>query len=125
MWVLRARGTDVHMGCEHVGAAHVLGRHAVTMIVCDDGGRVVTGGHVLATCWLQAHDHMRRADLVVVWGSSLGILANYFDPWCPTSKCVGTPVRLGRNCVLCLISWRSLQYIIVQIDLYLSCLKLA
>ena len=23
---------------------------------------------------------------VVAWGSTLSVLANYFDPWCPTSK---------------------------------------
>ena len=28
-----------------------------------------------------AKEAMRRADLVVVWGSELSILANYFDPW--------------------------------------------
>ena len=33
-----------------------------------------------------AKHHMLRADLVVAWGSSLGVLANYFDPWCPSSK---------------------------------------
>ena len=31
-------------------------------------------------------EHMKRADLVVVWGSSMGVLANYFDPWCPSSQ---------------------------------------
>jgi hypothetical protein len=46
--VLRASGNDMHMGCEHVGATHVFGGHAVTMIGWCDGGRVVTGGHVLA-----------------------------------------------------------------------------
>ena len=45
-----------------------------------------------------ARHHMRRTDLVVVWGSSLGILANYFDPWHPQSKWAKPPpsgVRLG------------------------------
>ena len=30
-----------------------------------------------------AKRHMQLADLVVVWGSSLSVLANYFDPWHP------------------------------------------
>ena len=42
-----------------------------------------------------AKRHMRTADLVVVWGSSLGILANYFDPWCPSSKWAKPPLRLA------------------------------
>ena len=45
-----------------------------------------------------AKAHMRRADLVVVWGSSLSILANYFDPWHPDSKWAKPPpsgLRLG------------------------------
>ena len=33
-----------------------------------------------------AKAHMQRADLVVAWGSTLSVLANYFDPWCPSSK---------------------------------------
>lgn len=28
-----------------------------------------------------ALDAMSGADLVVAWGSSLGVIANYFDPW--------------------------------------------
>ena len=42
-----------------------------------------------------AIEHMRRADLVVAWGSSMSILANYFDPWCPTSAWARPPKRLG------------------------------
>ena len=33
-----------------------------------------------------AKEAMRRADLVVAWGTSLSILANYFDPWHKDSK---------------------------------------
>ncbi len=33
-----------------------------------------------------AKAHMQQADLVVVWGSTLSVLANYFDPWRPGSK---------------------------------------
>lgn len=42
-----------------------------------------------------AKRHMREADLVVVWGSSMGVLANYFDPWCPSSKWAKLPLRLA------------------------------
>jgi NAD-dependent SIR2 family protein deacetylase len=40
-----------------------------------------------------AKRHMQLADLVVVWGSSLGVLANYFDPWHPKSKWASPPPR--------------------------------
>ncbi|KAL1507082.1 hypothetical protein AB1Y20_007943 [Prymnesium parvum] len=40
-----------------------------------------------------AKAHMQLADLVVVWGSSLSVLANYFDPWCPSSKWAAPPPR--------------------------------
>lgn len=40
-----------------------------------------------------ARVHMQHADLVVVWGSSLSILANYFDPWCPSSKWAKPPPK--------------------------------
>ena len=33
-----------------------------------------------------ARAKMRAVDLVVVWGSTLNILANYFDPWDPASR---------------------------------------
>ena len=36
---------------------------------------------------------MQHADLVVAWGTSLSILANYFDPWCPASKWSKPPPR--------------------------------
>ena len=36
--------------------------------------------------YAEAQRHMRHTDLVVVWGSELSILANYFDPWNPRSS---------------------------------------
>ena len=45
-----------------------------------------------------ARRHMQLTDLVVVWGSGLTILANYFDPWHPDSKWARPPphgVRLA------------------------------
>ena len=38
-----------------------------------------------------AKRHMQLADLVVVWGSSLSVLANYFDPWHPDSRWAKPP----------------------------------
>ena len=38
-----------------------------------------------------AKQHMQLADLVVVWGSSLSVLANYFDPWHPGSRWAKPP----------------------------------
>jgi hypothetical protein len=40
-----------------------------------------------------AKRHMQVCDLVVVWGSSLSILANYFDPWHPRSKWAKPPPK--------------------------------
>ena len=37
--------------------------------------------------------HMQRADLVLVLGSSLSILANYFRPWSPESKWAKAPPK--------------------------------
>jgi len=37
--------------------------------------------------------HMQRADLVVAWGTSLSILANYFDPWHKDSKWAKAPPK--------------------------------
>ncbi|KAJ1457053.1 DHS-like NAD/FAD-binding domain-containing protein [Pelagophyceae sp. CCMP2097] len=52
-----------------------------------------------------AKDHMRRADLVVVWGSTLSVLANYFDPWHPHSKWARAPLRLSRKkCKLVIVN---------------------
>ena len=38
-----------------------------------------------------AKEHMQLADLVLVMGSSLSILANYFCPWRPESKWAKPP----------------------------------
>ena len=38
-----------------------------------------------------AKEHMQHADLVVAWGTSLSILANYFDPWHAESKWAKPP----------------------------------
>uniref|UniRef100_A0A6U3XY32 Regulatory protein SIR2 homolog 7 n=1 Tax=Octactis speculum TaxID=3111310 RepID=A0A6U3XY32_9STRA len=53
----------------------------------------------------RAQDAMKRADLVVAWGSSLDVLANYFDPWDPESEewgrgtsCRLAAVTMGRVC---------------------------
>ena len=40
-----------------------------------------------------ARRHMQLTDLVVVWGSSMTILANYFDPWHARSKWALPPPR--------------------------------
>jgi len=53
-----------------------------------------------------AKESMRRVDLVVAWGTSLSILANYFDPWDRASKWARKPLRLarGKKCALAIVS---------------------
>ena len=40
-----------------------------------------------------AKEHMQLADLVVAWGTSMSILANYFDPWHRESRWAQPPPK--------------------------------
>eukprot|EP00658_Telonema_sp_P-2_P078875 TRINITY_DN7490_c0_g1_i1.p1 TRINITY_DN7490_c0_g1~~TRINITY_DN7490_c0_g1_i1.p1 ORF type:complete len:290 (+),score=46.98 TRINITY_DN7490_c0_g1_i1:193-1062(+) len=76
-----------------------LGQHVTGRKCSDCGGKLLDTavnfgetpcgepwGHNMVHNMVGAIDAMRSADLVVVWGSSLGVVANYFDPWEPKSK---------------------------------------